>query len=566
MILARALYAWTWTVQDERSDELDRIYDEISRLTETNEVLDLAASAHIGPVLRAQVLSDRNALETRAAAFERAALRTRAPSWTTSLTQLKAEMAVLEGRYDEAERLGAEMLEQGRRLGDPTVIANFGVLLFLPWREQGRVAPLEAPTRRAVEQAPRVGAWRTGLAEILLALGNADDAQRELDELARDDFAVIPRDPAWRYGMCGAASVAAALAHREHCEALYRMLVPSAGLGVLLGPIVYHAVVDRYLGLLAVALDRHDDAIEHHEEALVLLERLGARPWATRTKYDLACGLLARREDGDEARALALLNDALDGAQQIGMTVLVDEILPRKLELQGIESGSSLDASIDAVSAAVQGERPDLRRHAAVDGHLTLCFSDIEGSTAMTDRLGDVAMQGVLRAHNTILRQALADHSGVEVKSQGDGFMLAFADPVAAVGFALDFEQAIDEHDFGKDAGSSRCAWACTPGSCCARGTTSSVAPSSSRHGSRIGPLAARSSSPTTFGRSSATRSRSPRRAKWSSRASPGPGRSTPSRADVRSPAPGRSPIDQSGCTTRSRIHQPPGPRSSAST
>ena len=158
-------------MQDERSDELDRIYDEISRLTETNEVLDLAASAHIGPVLRAQVLSDRNALETRVAAFERAALRTRAPTWTTSLTQLNAEMAVLEGRYDEAERLGAEMLEQGRRLGDPTVIANFGVLLFLPWREQGRVAPLEAPTRRAVEQAPRVGAWRTGLAEILLALG-----------------------------------------------------------------------------------------------------------------------------------------------------------------------------------------------------------------------------------------------------------------------------------------------------------------------------------------------------------------------------------------------------------
>jgi adenylate cyclase len=71
----------------------------------------------------------------------------------------------------------------------------------------------------------------------------------------------------------------------------------------------------------------------------------------------------------------------------------------------------------------------------------------------MTDRLGDVAMQGVLRAHNTILRRALADHSGVEVKSQGDGFMLAFADPVEAVGFALDFEQAIDEHDFGKDPG-----------------------------------------------------------------------------------------------------------------
>ena len=118
-----------------------------------------------------------------------------------------------------------------------------------------------AGARRAARGADPAGAWRTGLAEILLALGQRDDAHRELDELARDDFAVIPRDPAWRYGMCGAAAVAAALAHEEHCAVIYRMLEPSAGLGVLLGPIAYHAVVDRYLGLLAAALARPDDAI-----------------------------------------------------------------------------------------------------------------------------------------------------------------------------------------------------------------------------------------------------------------------------------------------------------------
>ena len=65
-------------------------------------------------------------------------------------------------------------------------------------------------------------------------------------------------------------------------------------------------------------------------------------------------------------------------------------------------------------------------------------------------------MQGVLHAHNDILRRALANHGGVEVKSQGDGFMLAFADPVAAVGFALDFEHAIDGTTSANDAGTVR--------------------------------------------------------------------------------------------------------------
>jgi Regulator of chromosome condensation (RCC1) repeat len=37
----------------------------------------------------------------------------------------------------------------------------------------------------------------------------------------------------------------------------------------------------------------------------------------------------------------------------------------------------------------VEAENPDLRTHAAPDGTVTIMFSDIEGSTAMADRLGD---------------------------------------------------------------------------------------------------------------------------------------------------------------------------------
>ncbi len=88
--------------------------------------------------------------------------------------------------------------------------------------------------------------------------------------------------------------------------------------------------------------------------------------------------------------------------------------------------GESWPTSIDAVAASVQAERPDLGPHTAPDGTVTILFSDIEGSTAMTERLGDLRWVEVLRAHNTLVRGQVADHGGFVVKSEGDGFMLAF--------------------------------------------------------------------------------------------------------------------------------------------
>lgn len=65
--------------------------------------------------------------------------------------------------------------------------------------------------------------------------------------------------------------------------------------------------------------------------------------------------------------------------------------------------------------------------HAAPDGTVTILFSDIEGSTTMTERLGDIRAQEVLHAHNAIIRQQVAGHGGFEVKSMGDGFMVSFS-------------------------------------------------------------------------------------------------------------------------------------------
>ena len=63
---------------------------------------------------------------------------------------------------------------------------------------------------------------------------------------------------------------------------------------------------------------------------------------------------------------------------------------------------------------------------AAPGGMVTIMFTDMEGSTARTQRLGDEKAQELLRAHNTIVREALRAHDGSEIKHTGDGIMASF--------------------------------------------------------------------------------------------------------------------------------------------
>jgi class 3 adenylate cyclase len=83
-------------------------------------------------------------------------------------------------------------------------------------------------------------------------------------------------------------------------------------------------------------------------------------------------------------------------------------------------------ASIGTVAQKVSEERPDLAWHTALDGTITILFSDIEGSTAIIERLGDARWMELLREHNDIVRREKALNGGYEVKTIGDAFMLAF--------------------------------------------------------------------------------------------------------------------------------------------
>jgi class 3 adenylate cyclase len=73
----------------------------------------------------------------------------------------------------------------------------------------------------------------------------------------------------------------------------------------------------------------------------------------------------------------------------------------------------------------------------------TILFTDIEGSTTLTQRLGDARAQDLLRAHNIVVRDALKTHSGTEVKHTGDGIMASFPSASRALQCAIAVQQAV---------------------------------------------------------------------------------------------------------------------------
>ena len=101
--------------------------------------------------------------------------------------------------------------------------------------------------------------------------------------------------------------------------------------------------------------------------------------------------------------------------------------------------------SVDDIVEAVSESRPDLSATSSPEGTVTIAFTDIEDSMRLNAFLGDRRWLDVLRAHNEVVKRTTEEHGGTVVKSQGDGFMLAFASARRAVTCAQAIEAAVAE-------------------------------------------------------------------------------------------------------------------------
>lgn len=115
--------------------------------------------------------------------------------------------------------------------------------------------------------------------------------------------------------------------------------------------------------------------------------------------------------------------------------VSIDEAVLR------LTPGQELSAALDALLFDVETSRPDVGVP-SLDGTVTIVFTDVVDSTKRTLDVGDQAWMEALRHHQSLVRKEVEAWGGVEVKSTGDGFMLAFPSSSAAVRCGLAIRDA----------------------------------------------------------------------------------------------------------------------------
>jgi len=103
------------------------------------------------------------------------------------------------------------------------------------------------------------------------------------------------------------------------------------------------------------------------------------------------------------------------------------------------------DAAKHLKNALEEWNKPKEKGESA--GPVTVLFTDIAGSTNMTQTMGDAVAQQVVRAHNRIVREALSRFNGTEIKHTGDGIMASFTKSSHGVEAAADMQIGTLKHN-----------------------------------------------------------------------------------------------------------------------
>jgi class 3 adenylate cyclase/tetratricopeptide (TPR) repeat protein len=375
---------------------------------------------------------------------------------------LQAMQALIGGRLPEAGALAQQAFVAGQQSGRPLALNSFLVQHGHAMWELGRLGELEAPLKAFVAQNPLIVFGRIGLQMSLLQLGRVEEARAAFESLAREEFRAVPRDWNWIPSMFMLAEHCAELGSARHAEPLYRLLSPYAARNAVLGYAHTYGSVAYALGRLTNLLGRETDAEAHFEAALAANQRNRNVVWTAHAQFELG-RLLVRREGEARERGKRLLEAVRREADASDFVRLkrklerywkgeeVGEAAPpsASVEVTQLEGPPSRDAvrpgggdPLETLAASVASRVRNLGVLASIDGAMAILFSDVEDSTSLYDRLGDQRAVDLIRMHNDIFRREVAAHRGHEVKSLGDGFMIAFSSAQRAALCAMAVQRA----------------------------------------------------------------------------------------------------------------------------
>ena len=282
------------------------IANEIVRLADAVDDRERAVQGRHYRLIALMELADLQSVDAEVTAMALLAEELRQPAQLWYVAATRANLALLTGRFDEAEDLISQALALGRHAMSRDATLSSRLQLFLLRREQDRLEEVEETIKQSIQDYSTRPVFRCAHILLLCDLGREDEASAALERLAAGAFADIPVDNEWLFCMSFLADASEQIGATDHASALYDLLLPHAGRNASNADEISLGDVSRSLGNAAAALERWADATRHFEAALEANARMGAQPWLARTQGDYARMLRARGRPSDIAQAESL--------------------------------------------------------------------------------------------------------------------------------------------------------------------------------------------------------------------------------------------------------------------
>lgn len=256
--------------------------------------------------------------ELQIIAGEAAQLRQPAQLWMSAAS--RADLALFQGRFEEARAIVTEALELGQRAQSRDSVLSHRLQLFMLYRETGIGDEIETVIEDAASRFSARPVFQCALAYIDADRGHTSRAQAALDQLAAHDFAAIQRDNEYLFSLALLADAVNAVGDVRAASVLYDMLLPYAELNASNLDEIATGSVSRSLGVLAATASRWDESFRHFDAAVRHNTDMGAWPWVAHSQHDYARAVAARGDDGDRDLAEQLLTASSAMYEKLGMT------------------------------------------------------------------------------------------------------------------------------------------------------------------------------------------------------------------------------------------------------
>jgi class 3 adenylate cyclase/tetratricopeptide (TPR) repeat protein len=326
---AKALWYALWSgIWNQWTRSLEQRISLATELMELEEREGSPEGVTLGPAFLCHVHlvgSDIAAFDDTLGILKSRATETAHPRTMWIVKIIESAIAVMRGRFEEAESLASECLALGQKVDKVNAGEHFGAIRYAVRHLQGRLVELDEDYRKRTERFSDVPSYIAHIAHLHLVIEREQETRKEYERLASDNFAGVGKGAGMLGTMMHLSEVATAFGDVRRAATLYDMLHPYADCLIVFG--LYTLCcgsASHWLGLLAATLKRWNDSILHFEHSIEINTRIGARPFLARSQHEYARMLIERNESGDRDKARIFLTEATATYRELGMPTFLE--------------------------------------------------------------------------------------------------------------------------------------------------------------------------------------------------------------------------------------------------